>query len=157
MVLVTPQGSLFIFTSVQLETFASCLGKGDLAGLKEAQGKIERRVVHLDLPVVGAVEHTQGLLLATEQGLLRVNLEGEEEEEQEDWLLAEVFGDDSPVKVIQSRADPLSMFVLDSGGRLHMVCPVTLVSSLYHLLLTFHLPGTPSHVAAARSRGPDSP
>jgi hypothetical protein len=126
MSLVTTTGTVFLFTGVQLDRFHSALAAGDLAGLRAAQGEIERSVVE---PGGGAVTAALALpdgrlLLAAEHGVLWSG------GGPADLLPSEALGGHRLARLAGSRADPSCLFCLDSAGRLHLLCAITLVRCL---------------------------
>eukprot|EP00090_Calanus_glacialis_P046972 TRINITY_DN9495_c0_g1_i1.p1 TRINITY_DN9495_c0_g1~~TRINITY_DN9495_c0_g1_i1.p1 ORF type:complete len:2089 (+),score=822.89 TRINITY_DN9495_c0_g1_i1:455-6268(+) len=65
-------------------------------------------------------------LLATEKGVARLVL-GEEDHEEENVDEDDYLELDDCTKMVVSRSDPTTVFCLDKAGKLHTVCPTTLV------------------------------
>ena len=79
MALVTNSGQVFIFNQVELDLFHKALNAGDLESLKDAQARIETSITTTTIgPVSGCVSVPGRYLLATERGITRMVLGGED-------------------------------------------------------------------------------
>ena len=88
---------------------------GDLETIRTCQGRIVGSQREAGGPVSDVTELDGDLVVATQAGLVR------------DLEAGDLLQLPGSVKTVQSRTDPSLLLCLDQQGRLHTVCPLTLI------------------------------
>ena len=116
LVLCRYDGHLYTFSQMELELFHTAILAGDMETIRTSQSRIVGSEEDVGTPVTDCTELDSELVLATDTGLMRDLQSG-------DFLpLA------GCVKLVVSKTEPSLLLCLDQEGKLHTICPFTLIT-----------------------------